>query len=121
MKPLFTRLQMILAGVLVIIVIMIATILLRPNTSGPFQPAPVSYAGVYQYGANMLELYSDGTFNWPSMFNSDTQGSYKVVGNVMVFDYYGGKHSEHPILTHSDEVLYFADGYQFRRIGPASH
>lgn len=80
--------------------------------------APLQVAGVYQYGLNMLELYTDGTFRWPSIWDTDQEGWYRLEGDVMYFEYYGGKQSQHRILTLTNEVMYFEDGYQFRKIGP---
>jgi len=80
---------------------------------------PLQLAGVYQYGLNILELYTDGTFRWPTIWDDDSEeGRYRLVGDVMYFDYYDGNQSQHRILTMTNEVMYFEDGYQFRRIGP---
>lgn len=81
--------------------------------------AALPLTGVYQYGLNMLELYTDGTFRWPNIWNEDQEeGRYWLEGGVMYFEYYDGTLSQYRILTMTNEVMYFEDWYQFRRIGP---
>jgi hypothetical protein len=73
--------------------------------------------GVYRYGMNVLYLYDNGRFEWPSFFSSDTTGSYSLQGDTLYFNYDGGKRSVHRVMAFDGQILYLENGYNFEKVG----